>query len=343
MRVYRLVLALAAAAVVSAPAFPTLAQPGSPAGDRQPVRPAAPQKPTDKKNPELAPTTPEKPAPDGGSGGPKKAKDGVRIDLRPKWRQGSVTKFKIDSTATSKPRLEGMDELGRADQTMDHQMVLALTVKQVQEDGSATVEAKIVSLKMHVAAGGDDVITFDSSKPASKDDQTGASMRGSVGAPFTIELDSQGNISKVTGADMLAGPLAEQLGSPDAAKNMLGPIFTRSAGDGMAAVGETWMNEDEMSMGPMGGMKMTTEHKLVSARGGKAVVTITGKLESQSEGMEAALKITESKYDGRYVWDTELGMLDEMTMTQGLTMSGEMQGAKMSQSVQSTHKMKRVE
>jgi hypothetical protein len=89
-------------------------------------------------------------------------------------------------------------------------------------------------------------------------------------------------------------------------------------------VGEKWQHVDRMDLSMLGSLRLTTDHHLKSASGGRATVDFKGKIEMDSEGAGApqAFKITDTRYEGSYIWNTELGALETMQQVQEFSLGG---------------------
>jgi hypothetical protein len=100
-------------------------------------------------------------------------------------------------------------------------------------------------------------------------------------------------------------------------KGMIGPIFTTKKGSGQVSVGEKWTNEDTMDAG-MGTVRITTTNTVKSYSNSVALVDINGKF-SLDPSSGKGVTIRDSSMNGEFRWNTEVGMLDSMTMKQKLT------------------------
>ncbi|HYE02934.1 MAG TPA: DUF6263 family protein [Phycisphaerales bacterium] len=250
------------------------------------------------------------------------------IDLRPKFRQGDVHRFKLEIHTAGQNTLggaPGLDDGGGGEVDLKQTIVLVLRVTRADQEG-ATLEMVYESLKLQ-GTGPMGPMNFDSTKPGAPDDGMGALLGGVVGRPVTVSVGPDGAITKVEGAEALM-PLSGATGGTAEAKSVLGPIFTSKGSSGRARVGEKWTNVDHFNLGALGRLRMTTEHRLASARGHEASVALTGRLEMDSESGAAPLKLTRGDYEGVYVWDTERGMVRQMDTTQTTALEGDLEGMK---------------
>ena len=77
-----------------------------------------------------------------------------------------------------------------------------------------------------------------------------------------------------------------------------------------------------------GRLKIETNYTLASVRGGMAEVPIKGTISLDSEGSALAIpvKLKDSKYSGKFKWDTEDGMIDSMDVDQSLALDANISG-----------------
>ncbi len=264
-------------------------------------------------------TTPSKQAPSKQATEPK-AKPGREegrqglVDLRAKFREGMKATFKM--VMENKNDLAG-GEPGKPEQVVKQEIGLTLKVKSVSADGAAALELVYDSLKFDMQSDALDV-SFDSSKPADKQDEFADLLKTIVGTTISMQADANGNITSVSGggpATMpgIPGAISQQFTGGDVIKNFFGPIMTLQNGSGRVSVGESWTNEDTIA-GGMGNFRMKNTYTLRSYRAPTANVDMSGtmSLDGSSTG---PVDLREGTIKGRYVWDTEEGMLKSMEMT----------------------------
>src|SRR5262245_6829431 len=255
---------------------------------------------------------------------------GPKVDLRPKFKQGQQTRFKM--TLDTSGKQTGGSEAD--DLSSKQEIGLLLKVKDTSADGGANLELVYESIKMKMNSGLMN-IDFDSSKPAKADDPMDAVLRPIVGLTLNVKMDKDGNITSVDSGGAGAGPAAQvmqQFTGADVIKNMFGPIMTARKGSGEAAVGESWTNEDVID-GAMAKLKITTTNTLKSHTGGKALIDIRGKISAEpsaSGGNTPQVKINDSSITGQATWDTEAGMLAKMQSQQKLSIERLAEGQKTS-------------
>lgn len=261
---------------------------------------------------------------------------GPKIDLRPRFTKGQTIKFKmamtnsgkqVVSTPTTPGTLTPTTPPTETTQNMSQEIGLTLKVKDTNKETGSTLDLIYDSFKISMKGPDGSDITFDCNGKNSDDPMSGL-LAPLVGLTLELKMDKDGNITSVTtGEGGEAGDIASLLGgasgmksltSADVVKNLFGPIMTTRKGAGEAHVGESWTNEDLIDA-PWGKMKLSTTQTLSSARGSVATIDLKGKFDLQpSSGTSPAPNIRDSLYVGKTLWNTQLGMLDEMTMTQRL-------------------------
>jgi len=235
-----------------------------------------------------------------------------RIDLRPKFKVGQSVRFKM--TMKSDSGEEG-------GQSMEQEIVLKMTTRSGDVEKGSTVEMLYESLKFKLNAGDMDV-SFDSTKP-DKNNPYDSILRPLVGLKMNVVFDTDGNITSVSGDESgggLSGMVAGQFSGADVARGVFGPIAGTRKGDGHAAVGESWTNEDVIS-GGLGSTQVKTTNTLESVKGGRANISIKGSVLLDGSGSTGLpmVNIKDSTLKGKAVWDVEAGMLESMTQEQTLS------------------------
>ncbi len=235
------------------------------------------------------------------------------VDLRAKFREGTKASFKL--VMENKNDLPG-GEPNKPEQVVKQEIGLTLRVRSVTEQGNATVELVYDSLKFDMKSDALDV-SFDSTKKADQEDPMAEVLRSVVGLTLTLQADSNGNITSVgssggpgTGAP---GELTQQFTGADIVKNFFGPIMTLQNGSGRVSVGESWTNEDTIA-GGLGNFRIKTTYTLRSHNAPTANVDMSGQMSLDGSNTGPA-DLREGTLKGKYVWNTEEGMLTSMDMT----------------------------
>ena len=251
---------------------------------------------------------------------------GPRIDLRPRFKVGQEIHFKMSMTSSGKqtaPAATPGEKPAESAQSMSQEIGLTLKVKETNKEIGSTLDLVYDSFKINMKTPDGQDVTFDSN--AKKSDDPMADILGPlIGLTLTVKMDKDGNITTVNSGDG-AGDISSLLGGAsglssftgaDVVKNLFGPVMTTRKGAGEAHVGESWTNEDLIDA-PYGKMKLSTTQTLSSVRGGIATIDLKGRFDLMPSSSTSPIPgIKDSSYSGTTLWNTELGILDEMTMKQ---------------------------
>jgi Family of unknown function (DUF6263) len=240
------------------------------------------------------------------------AKPAGKVDLRPKFKVGQETRFKIDMDTNGNQSTPGAGEGQPMKQTVGATILFKCRDTNPETGSTLEVVYETLKLKMQSPLAS---IEFDSSKPANPDDPMDGMIRSIVGTKLNVKMDKDGNITSVDGGGGGAGGMGDQFAGADLMKNMFGPVFTTKKGSGQAAVGEKWTNEDTMEAGN-GTVRITTTNTLKSVSGGMATIDIKGAFSLDPSSSGKGITIRDSSLTGEAKWDTEAGMLDSMQMKQ---------------------------
>lgn len=278
------------------------------------------------------------------------AQPGKTVDLRPQWKKGAESRMVL--TIKSKNTVTGGMAGGDAanEQVMDQEITIRERVLETDPEQGATVEMVYERIKFKMQSDAGDV-DFDSGDPnAPKPGGDGAagapktgkknapvrhndglddivtdmitpSLKQSVGTRLTVKFDNAGRITSVDGGGGLSiGGMLAQVGpaaTPEAMASLFGPISSTSGGaPSKAAVGDRWSDKSDLSVGPLGGVKMATDYSVQSVSGGVAKIVFTGRVEPKSAGQSAAIKINRAEYNGQYQWDAQRGRLKSAKVEQ---------------------------
>jgi hypothetical protein len=158
-------------------------------------------------------------------------KAGPKADLRPKFKVGQETRFKLDLDSNGTQATPAAGEGQPLKQTMG--ATILFKCRDTNPETGSTLEVVYETLKLKMQRPGISV-DFDSSKPSNPDDPMDATIGSILGTKLNVKMDKDGNITSVDGG---AGDMAEQFSGADLMKNMFGPLFTTKKGTGQAAVG----------------------------------------------------------------------------------------------------------
>lgn len=308
----------------------------------QPPTPAPTPKPT--QEPAKAPTS--EPTKSPAKSTPPPATAG-RIDLRPKWELGQVVRYTMKQTSDQQtPNAEDPKDphKSRLEQTVG----LKMTAKAVDaQTGEATVEIVYETVKAKLD-GGIANVDFDSTRPAPKtpkkpadpldeiDNLVADQFKQMVGTTITMKVARDGRITSTTGGESLSPTMIPGLAIPaaEAMKHLgglIGPITTNSTPgfDGLARIGDRWTHRDQLDVGPIGGLDLTTTYDLRTHAASVAKVYFKGHADgNRSSGQPQPVGLDSSDYSGLYAWDTRRGQLAHCELEQKVTMSGSLTGGK---------------
>ncbi|MGD9689311.1 MAG: DUF6263 family protein [Phycisphaerales bacterium] len=312
------------------PSFPKDMPPASPGKPRPDPKPEMPRR-------DISPPTGD---PRGNAG---------LIDLRPRFRQGQETRYTLKMSSQNQVSSPAMPGQGATDQDMKQEIGFVLRVKDTTPSEGATVELVYESVKVSIKIGDTD-ISYDSTVPPRPGDDTdilAPAFKALVGSRLTIKFDATGNIKSVEGGSELGLPgMMGQAGiDPKSVGSLFGPIRTEASGKGLYRIGEKWSNVDTIDMGLFGRFRMVTDHTLQMARGGTADVHFSGRMEPGSESGTpgAPFQLQNSRTQGKYVWDTELGQLRSMESEQDVNIASGPTGNGAGMKARTTVRVDRVE
>ncbi|MBL0870846.1 MAG: hypothetical protein IBJ18_09755 [Phycisphaerales bacterium] len=208
------------------------------------------------------------------------------------------------------------------------------TVELVYESVKIALETPDMKMEYDSAAGGAGGKTKPAKKSDGLDDQDLLKpiFDKIVGTTMTLVFDENGEITEVRGGEQLnmlgsmSGMSNPGAFDPKSMGSLFGPIGGSKGGMGKRKVGEKWSNTDALNVGPLGEFIMKTQHTLRSHTGGRAEVQVDGKAEAKSEGDAATspdkIKLKNSLYRGKYIWDTKKGQLQSMELEQSVQVGG---------------------
>lgn len=155
---------------------------------------------------------------------------------------------------------------------------------------------------------------------------------------FTATLDKNFKVTKFQGYDKFLEAVTDgdeeqkklmKIMMPESTmRQMISQTFVLGPGKPVA-VGDSWKTEDQMSIGPLGNLRLKQSLRLVSVKGNRADVSVKADLEFQLGDSDTGLpfKITKfdlkaDKFEGTMVFDLKAGRVAEANMQ--MEMSGNM-------------------
>lgn len=268
---------------------------------------------------------------------------GQTADLRPRFTAGQTDRFDFVQEGHLTLDVPSVPDAS-AEQTISQEMRIALKIDEVSEEGAkGTITFERIALTLQ--GGGMDV-EFDSNDPASGDgdNPVAPTLRSIVGKSIGVTFDEAGNVTALSGLEQLGGAggfLGDLLGK-DALKGQVARVTALGEGAAVRRVGEEWTSKDVIELPEGAGrLEMTTKHRLKSVRAGKATVTIEAEL--ASKGKTEGITVRESSIEGKYVWDTERGMVDSLEFDEVQDFEVEQSGVKARVKQDVTRKITRVQ
>ncbi|MBX3358080.1 MAG: hypothetical protein KF745_06605 [Phycisphaeraceae bacterium] len=239
------------------------------------------------------------------------------IDLKPKFEKGSETRYTLEAVRKSttdvvdQPEVSGFQEDSKV-------LEFVVRVKEVTEEGGATVELEYLSVRESVKLPMES-LEFDSAKPKEEDGDNPLApmMRPVVGLTLTLQVDAAGKITSATGGDVLASALtyATEFGEQNSVKSLFGPLFSNGKNPATAAAGDTWtVAQSEGSVDEGGQFNFIVEHTLESIKDDRAEVKLKGRIETEPmpEDKPVRFVVELGTIEGRYTWDAKAGGLAAM-------------------------------
>ncbi len=152
-------------------------------------------------------------------------------------------------------------------------------------------------------------------------DPLSAALRPLVGTTLTLTLDPNGNITNIDGGEAFTSLAGMSLTGGGGGGKLFQSIVTPVGSPGLVRTGEPWTTRDTIRTGLIGDFHMRSESRVASHRRGLAEVQVKGVIEPESAGGAGGLggfQVKDSKYSGRYTWDTDRGMLELMSTEQSI-------------------------
>lgn len=278
------------------------------------------------------------------------ATDPQKVSLQPSFTPGYETKVIMETTRSVTLEVD-MPDGTKQDRTTSGQHTIEFLYKVVKSDAAgSTVTLRIDRIEMTAKTLRGD-FAWKSTDPRSPDDANNralTTMRPSLGATVTIDLDAKGNVTRVDngGVQMTPGDLADFINlvvGPADVRNRWSPVLSPRKGDFVAAIGETWSGEEKLTKPPFGIFVASTNYTLKSADDQQAIVALDGKftLEAAPDSPQKLFDVKDSSMSGTLVWDRTVGMFKTYEAAQRLTLKGIGQGFSMGQRTETTVKIRR--
>ena len=253
-----------------------------------------------------------------------------KVDLKWKFEKGRELTYK----QTQKQTLE---LFGNA-MEQETSQTQSWTVKDVAEDGTATIETTCLAVAMK--AGGALEFEYDSEKDKELPENPQVRMMAKmVGKTFTLKMSPKGKILEMKGFDALMEDMLKELGEEagparEMLKQMLSDDTMKSSMQQMAPMlpreavgaGDKWKDEFTLKLPMIGGMKFGVASTLKELGGGEAKVDQDWTIELKGGGddnenpLGAVFKITDSKGKARIVFSVDKGHFVSQQIEMDMTM-----------------------
>ena len=256
--------------------------------------------------------------------------DTGKLQFRLRLREGQSFKSETVSRQVITQNIFGNEQ--KMDQTMG--MTYRYDVQSVAPDGTATIKVSYDALKM-VMNGPTGKIDYDSKNPPAEIPAAAKGVAAMLGQTFVMEMNAQGQITKVEGLKALLDRIISQLDLPDgAAKSMADDMLKKQFGnDAMVGtmqammavypeepvgVGDTWIKNTNVTAGfPM---QMENTYTLKSRAGGMATLDVRTKIRSDPDAEPVSMGPMKITYN---ISGTQSGQM-VLHETAGWTMSSRM-------------------
>lgn len=260
------------------------------------------------------------------------------VTLKYKWNKGDVLHYRSVQDTTGKMAAMGMERKTSQKQEFVHR----LEVKEVGDDGAATLDMVVVSVKASMDQGTGTPGEYDSSKSGEELYVGPPQLRPMmetmgmlVGEHTTMVVDGMGSVRKVEGMNKVVEKMLAKMGSanPIVARNLRNTMgdeavrgnmeqFFKVLPEKAVKPGDTWSSTFEQSSPGMGGrMKVDSDWTFAGpeALNGTAGVKMTSVMkidvapakEGEETGLAPGMKmtVTDGKGSGESYFDPKAGQL----------------------------------
>ena len=225
--------------------------------------------------------------------------DTGKVQFLLRLQEGQSFRSEMISHQVITQTIMGNDQ--KMDQTMG--MTYRYDVQSVAPDGTATIKVAYEALKMAMDLPTGKV-DYDSKNPSAEIPAMAKGVAAMVGQSFTMQMNSQGQVTKVEGLAALMDRVISQLDLPDAAaKSMVNDMLKKQFGDdamvgtmqnmmaiypeGPVGLGDTWTKTLSVTAGfPM---QLENTYTLKSRAGGMATLDVQSKIRSDPDAEPVAV------------------------------------------------------
>lgn len=286
------------------------------------------------------------------------AEDSTPVKLQARWTVGQKQLLRVTSFQDQEISGAGMPAPMKQ-QTRQLQDIRIQAVKEA-DAGGKELEMSYARMQTESKMGEMTMMKFDSSASTAEDAANPAApmLRAMAGAKFRLTVDAQGQVTKVEGVRELTDQVAAQV--PPMLRPMLDGMVNDEMIKQMASaaaalpdkpvrVNDTWPFKQEMSMGPLGKLKLdlTLRLKGWEEHEGKrcALIEQTGVLSAANEAGTNAITILELKGDinGLSWFDAAAGVMRENVSTQKMDIKMQAMGQELTSRLTQVRTNKLVE
>ena len=253
-----------------------------------------------------------------------------KVELKWKFEKGRELTYK-------QTQKQSMEFAGTA-MEQESSQTQVWTVKDVDADGTATIETKCVAVASK--ASGAMEFEYDSEKDKEVPENPQVKMMAKmVGKVFTLKMTPSGKIVEMKGFDALMEEMLKELGEDvgpmkEMLKQMLSDDTMKSAMQQLAPMlpekpvgkGDAWKNDLTLKFPMIGAMKFGVASTMTDLKDGEAHIGQTWTIELKGDDADkdnplgGLVKITDSKGKAAIVFSASKGCFVSQKMTMEMTM-----------------------
>jgi hypothetical protein len=255
--------------------------------------------------------------------------------LKYKWTKGDSVRYRI--THDSNVKMTNVPMIGQTNSVEKRVFTLAINVKDVGDNGVATLDVGVEALSVESEQMMQPKLTFDSGKPAdASSGWIGPALTAMIGEHFTVTMTPTGAVEKVEGADAMVEKMNAAVPANEQTTSMRQQSIRSTYGDeAMRRIflqsfeqfpakpvkpGDTWNTDFDMNLRMIGVIRAAcvSELKTVEREGAHAVAKITRTIKLtlvNKPGDPGAdkTKMTDARGEGETLFDTGSGQAVRVT------------------------------
>ncbi len=262
------------------------------------------------------------------------AKDGAKageVDLPSRWVKGHQQRLELEVDRSVKVSSASLP-MANGQQSIHQRIGMIMRLADVT-DRAAVFNLFITDLDATVTLR-DKEYTFDSSLPSVEDkgNPLAEAMRPLVGVTIKVVVNERGEIVSSIGHynAIVPGPFgmyAADLVGPEAIRRDWGPMLAMKPGEHGPVLGEQWETTEDGEMKGVGVFTLKSSSTFSDQADQLATVDAEGGYELKPETDASGgskYRIGDSTYTGRYVWNTDDGIIHEATVDRKMIVIGTM-------------------